>query len=325
MRKTLKLRHQLIAAIVVFVILLVFLSGFVIITNQQVDSLSRQQDIANSVAIETGELGYLSNDYIFHPEPQLADRWNAKYASISSDIGQLSVDRYEQQAIVDSLTTNLQYTKSIFEDISSGPAGDRTNAVFTELSWSRIAVLNEGMIFDANRLAGLIDTEKTGVRAVSLYFTFALMGAFGALLLVGYVFVYRRMLISISEIQKGTAIVGSGNFDQPLNEGSDDEIGDLSRSFNRMTAELREITASKADLEREIAGRKIAEEELKKKNIDLNALNEELTATQEELTQNVDDISRSEEILNKMRTGSNKRSQKKRSSSARSITGSRTT
>ena len=60
-----KLRTQLIAAIVVFVILLVFLSGFVISTNQQVDSLSRQQDIANSIAIETGELGYLSNCLLY--------------------------------------------------------------------------------------------------------------------------------------------------------------------------------------------------------------------------------------------------------------------
>jgi PAS domain S-box-containing protein len=40
-----------------------------------------------------------------------------------------------------------------------------------------------------------------------------------------------------------------------------------------------------------------AEEELKQKNIDLNALNEELTSTQEELEQYVDDLCKNEEIL----------------------------
>jgi len=73
-RKTLKLRTQLITAIVVFVVLLVFLSGFIISTEQQVDSLSRQQEIANNIAIETGELGYLANDYILHRESHEADR-----------------------------------------------------------------------------------------------------------------------------------------------------------------------------------------------------------------------------------------------------------
>ena len=292
-----KLRTQLIAAIVVFVILLVFLSGFVISTNQQVDSLSRQQDIANSIAIETGELGYLSNDYILHREPQLADRWNAKYESIAGNIGRLSVDKPEHQAIVSTLAANLRNTKSVFDDIASTPLKDGTNAGFVELSWSRIAVLNQGMIFDASRLAGLIHDEETGVRAMRLYFTFALMGAFGALLLTGYFIVYRRTLRSLDHLQQGVAIVGSGNFNQPLEENYDDEIGNLSRSFNRMIAQLREVTASKADLEWEMAGRKMAEEDLIRKNEDLNATNEELAATEEELHQNLEELTRAEKTV----------------------------
>ena len=298
MRKTLKLRTQLIAAIVVFVILLVLLSAFVISTNQQGDSLSRQQEIANNVAIEIGELGYLSNDYILHREPQLADRWNVKYATISRDIGHLSVSQPEQQAIVDNLAANLRHTRSIFEDISSSPIRDGTNTGFIDLSWSRIAVLNQGMIFDASRLAGLIRDQEIIVMEMRLYFTFALMGAFGALLLMGYFFVYRRMLRSLGAIQQGISIVGSGNFNRPLEESSDNEIGDLARSFNRMTAELSEVTASKTDLEREIKGRKIAEGDLIRKNEDLNAALEEITSTQEELQQNIEELNQREEQLN---------------------------
>ena len=294
-----KLRTQLIAAIVVFVVLLVFLSGFIISTNQQVDSLSRQQEIANNIAIETGELGYLANDYILHREPQEADRWNAKYASISDNIARLSVDQPEQQAIVGNLAANLLNTKSVFDDIVSSPlqpGGADTG--FIDIMWNRIAVQDQGMIFDANRLAGLIREQEIGVRGVMLFFIVALMGAFGALLLTGYFFVYRRILRSLADIQQGAGSVGSGNFSHSINESHDDEIGDLARSFNRMTVNLRGITASKADLEREVIVRKKAEEELGEINEELNATNEELTATQEELHQNLDELTNREKELN---------------------------
>ena len=83
-----KIRTQLIAGIVIFIILLAIIFGLVIITNQQVDKLIDQETMANGIALEVGELGYLSNDYILYREPQQADRWNTKYASISVHIAQ---------------------------------------------------------------------------------------------------------------------------------------------------------------------------------------------------------------------------------------------
>ena len=52
-------------------------------------------------------------------------------------------------------------------------------------------------------------------------------------------------------------------------------------------------------IHRDITSRRKAEEELIRKNDDLNALNEELTATQEELQQNVDELSRREHDLSR--------------------------
>ena len=73
---------------------------------------------------------------------------------------------------------------------------------------------------------------------------------------------YRRILKSITTLQAGTAVIGSGNLDFIIEEKKNDEIGDLSRAFNRMTTDLKAVTASKADLEREVTQRKQAEEEL---------------------------------------------------------------
>ena len=109
-----------------------------------------------------------------------------------------------------------------------------------------------------------------------------------------YLIFYRRALTSITALNKGIQEIGSGNLRYQLETGADDEIGDIARGLNRMTADLRQVTASKTDLEREISERKHAEEQLVRNNEDLNALNEELTATQEELQQNLDELSKKE-------------------------------
>ena len=70
------------------------------------------------------------------------------------------------------------------------------------------------------------------------------------------------MLKAIATLHAGTAVIGSGNLDFRIEEKRDDEIGELSRAFNQMTADLKTVTASKEDLEREIAERKKAEEEI---------------------------------------------------------------
>ena len=93
---------------------------------------------------------------------------------------------------------------------------------------------------------------------------FAIIGTFSAFLAVVYVQAFRRTLKSISELQAGAELIGSGNLDYKLRENKKDEIGELSQTFNQMTTNLRTVTASKTDLEAEIVERKKAEEALKK-------------------------------------------------------------
>ena len=294
-----KIRTLLITSIVTFSILLLIIAGLVVVTNQQIGKLVDQEAIANTIALEVGELGYLSNDFILYREPQQEERWNSKFTSISVDITRLSVDQPEQQAIVGNLKANLRNTKSVFDDIASSPAqpGRTADTGFVQLSWSRMAVQNQGMVFDAGRLANLLHADSEELMRVRNLLIFVLMGVFIAFLLTSYFIFYRRALRSISALSKGTKEIGSGNLNYTIETGADDEIGDLAQGLNRMTADLRQVTASKTDLEREVSERKRAELQLVRNNEDLNALNEELTATQEELQQNLDELSKRETDL----------------------------
>lgn len=263
-----KIRTQLIISMVFFAVALAIISSSVITTNQQVERLNKQEELAKNIELEVGELSYLSNDYLLYHETQQIDRWESKYSSFSSDASNLTVDGSDQQVLVNNIKANGQRLKEIFSDVvsrveSAPPLQQSTvGPAFIQVSWSRMGVQTQGIVFDASRLAQSLRDQADQMQQKNSMLIFSLMGAFIALLLANYLIFYRGTLRSIEFLQTGTRIIGSGNLDFSLEEKRNDEIGELSKSFNRMTADLKTVTASKADLEREINERKQAMKEI---------------------------------------------------------------
>ena len=74
----------------------------------------------------------------------------------------------------------------------------------------------------------------------------------------------------IKKLSKGAEIIGSGNLEYKIGTNLKDEIGQLSRSFDKMTRDLKQTTASRDELNKEIAERKRAEKALHESREDLN-------------------------------------------------------
>ncbi len=87
--------------------------------------------------------------------------------------------------------------------------------------------------------------------------TFNIIG----IILVG-LFISRSISRPIKLLQKGSQIVGGGHLDYKIGGDEKDEIGELSRTFDQMTSNLRNATPQRDELEREITERKQAEKSL---------------------------------------------------------------
>lgn len=265
-----KIRTQFIISGVIFGVIAFMISASVIITNQQVQEVHAQQTLATEVEREAYELGYLSNDYLLYRESQQASRWESKFASFSNHLSNLNVATPEQRMLVSNIKANHQRLRAVFLElratIESQPQLE--NAVadprFMQVSWNRLEVQNQGMIFDTLRLGRLLAEQEDALRLLDALFSFGLVGLFGAFLFFNYALTIRSALKGLAELAAGTKIIGSGNLDFAFVVKREDEIGELSRAFNRMTANLKQVTASKAELEQEIVERKRAEEELHK-------------------------------------------------------------
>ncbi len=252
-----------------FGVILVVLAVSAIITSRHIGRANEQENIASSVAQAASELSYLSNDYLIYRETQQLTRWQSRFASFSSQVANLHVEKPEQQALVRNIRANEERMKQVFESVASaigGPFPNQSAALdlaFFQVSWSRMAVQSQALFSDASHLARLLDRQVdqlTGIRTMLIYL---MVGLFGLFLLASYMLTYSRILKSIATLQAGTAVIGAGDLDFKIEEKKNDEIGDLSRAFNRMTANLKDVTASKQELEREICQRKRAEEALR--------------------------------------------------------------
>jgi PAS domain S-box-containing protein len=254
---------------VLFGILLVVMAGTAIITSERIERAREQELKASNIAQGANELGYLANDYLIYRESQQLKRWQKRFASFSSQVAGLKVDRPEEQALVHNIQANQKRLKEVF-DSTAGAVGNSSSASkavlipeFLQVSWSRLAVQSQALISDASRLSQLLRQERDRLAETRTMLMYVMVSLFGLFLMASYGIIYRRILKSIAMLQTGTAVIGSGNLDFIIEEGKNDEIGDLARAFNRMTKDLKNVTASKADLEREISEREKVQIELR--------------------------------------------------------------
>jgi len=273
-----KIRTQFIVTMLLFGVILIAISASAIITGRQLAHTRGQDSITHNIAHGASELGYLANDYLIYRESQQFDRWQTRFASFSSDVAKLQTDRPEQQALVRNIQANSQRLKDVFDSLvstlgnSSENQGGTNDLASLQVSWSRMAVQSQGLASDASRLSQLLGSQVDQLQRTNTIVVIALIGVFGAYFLVNYLMTQKRTLDSIAALQAGTFVIGSGNWDFKVEEKRNDEIGDLSRAFNRMTANLKSVSASKADLEREIAERKQVEEALRLERDKLRAV-----------------------------------------------------
>lgn len=293
-----RIRTQFLILVLLFGIMLVAISVSAVIANRQVDRASSQEQIAAGIAQGASELSYLSNDYVIYQESQQLSRWQSRFDSFYTQVNALQPNTPEQQVLVNNIQASSQRLKEVFDSIASiiGSPSQNQNATidlaFIQDSWSRMAVQSQGLNSDATHLAQLLHAQADRAEQTNRIVIFVMIGVFSAYLLISSLFIERRTLGSIAKLQRGAAVIGSGNLDFRIEEKSNDEIGDLSRAFNRMTSDLKTVTASKEDLETEIDARKDAEEELR-------TANEQLQGKAMELEVEIDERKRAKEELQK--------------------------
>jgi PAS domain S-box-containing protein len=239
---------------VVFSIILIIIATSVINTEQQVAQLSGQEEIASN--IERGASGFnsVSIDYFLYQEDLQLSRWQNLFSSLNSDLSNLKRNSPQLKMLINTIDNDLHSLNETFVGVVSYLQGASRNVSVRvdpafQIRWSSMAVQSQILASDAAQLSLSLDNQAHQVNETNIILIVSLVGTFGALLVTIYLMVFGRALKSVAELQDGIKTIGSGNLEYVIKTKRQDEIAELSHSFNKMTANLKEVTASKTDLE----------------------------------------------------------------------------
>ncbi len=99
--------------------------------------------------------------------------------------------------------------------------------------------------FQAKKLAGQPRTRKLAIVALLSFSGVVFTVSLG----LGVLFSSKTIVRPIVKLHKGTEIIGAGDLDHKVGTATLDEIGQLSRAFDRMVGNLKEVTASRDELD----------------------------------------------------------------------------
>jgi PAS domain S-box-containing protein len=252
-----RLSTQFRITLVFFTVLLIVISASALITSSQISRTRAQESLANSIVEGASQLGYYAGDYVIYRQSSQLERWQTLYDSFSAEVASLDVETPEEQALVQSIRQSERNMKLVFDSIvasveaSQNTTQNPSEALSTfQISWSRMNIQTQTLISDATNLAQLLRSQVDQLNTINFTLIFGTLISFSIFIVAIYFQTFKRTLKSIEELREGTEVIGSGNLDYQLKETKDNEIGELSHSFNVMTANLKAVTSSKKELEK---------------------------------------------------------------------------
>jgi signal transduction histidine kinase len=171
----------------------------------------------------------------------------------------------------------LAATRPRIERDGAAPAHERQRVVLHDVSGRLQSALGHAV-----KLQNLATERDLAVRRSGLRLLLILVGLSVLVVLAAAVVAMRRLALPIDALRTGAAQIGSGNLDHRIPLHGSDEIGEVAHAINSMAEHLREVTASRNELQRETAERVRAESEVRSLNVELERRVEERTHKLEE-------------------------------------------
>ncbi|PKQ29469.1 MAG: hypothetical protein CVT60_05170 [Actinobacteria bacterium HGW-Actinobacteria-10] len=265
-RRRMRIKTQFVLTMVIFGITLFIIGVSLVTTMGEMARIDHEESIVGDISRGAAELSYLSGNYLFYREAPQHKRWIDEWTAVSDDVEALKPETSDERMLKSHLQTDLARLKAVFDDVSGQATAtgvdERNSLSQLQTSWNRLAVQRQTTSFDALRLSRILRDREAYVSQRNVTLVSGVLFLFAVFLVTTYAIFYRQTLYALAQLRGGTKIIGSGDLSYTIPVVHNDEIGELSRAFNRMTSDLKGVIISKALLEREMKERERAERDL---------------------------------------------------------------
>ncbi len=257
-----------------FLICLILVAALALImTSRELNDIATQNQLATEIVRGIFELNLLTSDYLIRHGQRVQRQWFARHSSLGSLLKRAHFSGSGTGETMIVMTDDHQDLKSLFEELMktvAEQAGGTDEAATTRLKeWQeriigQISVKSQSMVDSAFQLQRVMLKRAKTIQHMNL---FTVLGSFifiGAMMVLYSRLIIRKVVEPIEVLHEGTRIIAKGDLDFKVEIESENELGELGRSFNDMTTNLKQVTASRDELDREVQERKRVEAALRK-------------------------------------------------------------
>ncbi len=275
-----RIRTRIQLIIVLSVVMAATVGLLLFLSIQAMNEASKKAAIGSKVVKGVVELKILTSEYLLHPGDRSLIQWQSRYDFVTKRLTGGIFRSPDEKIHVNEILKNLERIKTVFTKITIGvrkkqQPGKQESTISRALQdrlEAELLVKAQATISLAFPLQQKIQAELVTTQKRAAFLTVLLLLTLTAVIVGISLWVNRSIARPIAKLEEDTQIIGSGNLDHKVGTTAKDEIGQLSRAFDEMTVDLKETTASIAELNKEIIERKQAEETLRKSELWLQSI-----------------------------------------------------
>ncbi|HET7832463.1 MAG TPA: diguanylate cyclase [Gallionella sp.] len=238
-------------------------------SQQRIDAALADERGLTEIVTSILHLALLSQDISLHPhEFRARNQWLKQHRALGELLRKIPPGDPEDQGVLDRLRREHENQTQLFETLRllTQQHEIETTEVTAEKQENqihRMSFSTQSMLSDALSLERQKRAEITSYRRQQFQIAQALVGAVTLIIAVLAYLIGRSVSQPLLRLRRDIEIVGAGDLGHRVGTTSRDELGDLSRDFDRMLERLQQVTASREDLQREIEVRTHTEEALR--------------------------------------------------------------
>ena len=302
-----KISSKLILSALVPLVVALAVGLTLIISYRDLETAQEKGDKVRLIRDSITEINHLVFSYSNHPEERPKQQFLAEFRKMTDLLAGVRLRNPGQQRLLEEIRFNSRSMKDDFlrlvanTEQSERSGSNQLLRETEELLEGQLQIRSRQADYIASALRNQVDKDIQQTQRREITLILLVLGLTTVPLIVILIRMRKRIITAMTKLRHGTEIVSSGNLDHVITVERKDEIGDLTRAFNRMTSDLKEVTASKADLEQEMAEREKAETELRASQESLKKAHDDLeikvAERTEELTAEIEQRKRTEDAL----------------------------
>ena len=228
---------------------------------------SRRLDAAEDMVVMlqeisrgTFDLNSLSGDYLQYHSPRARTQWQRKHKRLDDQLARVRPGTTEEEALLVDLRGIHRGSRELFTELvrlaegqaDAGAGKGQSRELLQRLTAQLSTKLLDTVSVSA-RLNHLALERVRGIRVRKNRIVFGCVLLLLATSCATSALTMRAVAAPIHRFRRDVRAIGSGDLSHRARISAKDEIGEIASAFNAMTQNLKRLTASRDELEREIA------------------------------------------------------------------------